>query len=79
VRSNLESRLKALERHGWTQPQEMQGSIEMHCLGGLSHFEGQTCEEHEQCVFRSTPIRGRIRRQYLTRWQAEMKNPFDLG
>ena len=79
MRSRLGARLKHLEQRGWTPPSEMRGTIEMHCIGGLGHVEGERCLEHENCVYRRMPILGRVVRQYLFSWHEGMANPFDVG
>ena len=77
---SIDARLKVLERLVEPpQPPLLEGSIEIHCIGGRSHVKGRLCKEHEACVFRPTPIMGRIRRQYLFNWQPGMRDPFDIG
>lgn len=80
VKSNLSARLKAIERHRWAQPpQVLGGAYEVHCVGAAGRFEGDPCEEHENCVFRSTPIHGNLRRQIILPWNEGMGDPFSLG
>ena len=77
--SNLAARLNAVERQRWAKPEVLEGAIEIHSMGDLEHLEGELCSEHEACVFRSKPIMGKLRRQYLMRWQEGMADPFELG
>jgi hypothetical protein len=79
MRSNLKARLNALERQRWARPTPLPGAFEIHCVGGQSHVEGEPCSEHEACVFKATPISGRIRRQLIVEWYPGMGNPFELG
>jgi hypothetical protein len=80
VRANLSARLKAIERHRWAQPPEvLRGAYEVHCVGGAGRFEGYTCHEHQDCVSRSTPVHGRVRRQIIFDWHEGLGDPFDQG
>jgi hypothetical protein len=79
MKANLSARLKAIERHRWAHPVVLQGAYEVHCIGGAGRFEGEACQEHENCVFCSTPIHGRIRRQIIIDWHEGMGDPFTLG
>jgi len=61
-----------LERQRLIKSPVMRGAIEMHCTGGFGRLEGTACDEHEACVFSSTPIIGAITRQYIFAWQEGM-------
>ena len=55
------------------EPARMRGALEVHCVGGLLHeIEGERCDEHEDCVFHSTPILAAMRRQVIFAWQEGM-------
>ncbi len=58
----------AMKEKGIGEPPVMHGAIEVHCTGGRGRVEGELCLEHEDCVFHSTPILGRIRRQIIFDW-----------
>ena len=80
MKSNLSARLKAIERHRWAQPpQVLGGAYEVHCPGGAARFEGESCSEHEACVFRSTPTHNGLRRQIILAWTDGMDDPFAPG
>lgn len=54
------------------RPPVMRGALELHCPGGLGRIEGMVCDEHEACVFTSSPIMGSIIRQYIFAWHEGM-------
>ena len=71
--SRFSTRLASLEKRH-KPPQEMRGAIEVHCIGGWGHIEGQHCEEHEDCVFQATPLPGPLRRVVMGHWYDGMTN-----
>ena len=76
--SNLNARLKAIERHAFAQTEVLRGSYEVHCPGGFGHVQGELCDEHDACVFRSTPTHGDVRRQIIMAWEEgpEVRSPW---
>ena len=71
--SRLSSRLGNLEKRH-RPAKEMLGSHEVHSIGGWGNVEGERCFEHEDCVFQSFPVQGRIRRVIMGRWDDGMTN-----
>ena len=62
-----------LQRRRPAPAPEMLGAIEIHCIGGASHFvEGEPCLEHEDCVYYSEPISQPLTRQYIFNWKEGM-------
>ena len=74
--SRLTSRLANLEKRR-RPPDQMRGSIEVHCLGGWQKVDGGLeCHEHERCAYSSTPIHGAVRRVIMMAGKVGMGNPF---
>ena len=68
VSSRLAKAEEELERRRLIQSPVMRGAWETHCQGGLGRVEGEPCQEHQDCVFKTEPMTAPIRRIVLVNW-----------